>query len=329
MTTRRDVIKWAATGTCLSPLAALAQPADYPSRMIRIIAGSAPGSATDLAGRLVSDTLGARYKQSVIVENRPGAGGVIAMQAVAAAPPDGYTLQSGGLGNNVIPVVTIKGLPIDIPKALVPVAQVGEFSNVLVLRVNHPARNVQEFTASCKAASAPPTFGSNGTGTSAHLTGELFALRSGFKALHVPYKNSSDALIGVANGELDFCFMNLPPSLPLITAGRLKAMAVTSGYRVRQLPKVPTMQEEGVSSFDVTSWLGIYMPAGAPAAVRTKLSNDIVEGLSAPEYQKRLEAAGFEPRFRRADEFTAWNQSELKRWAEVASAANISFTYGS
>ncbi len=332
MSSRRESLKWIA-GSLALPVAGLpglvgAQAAAYPTRTIRIIASSAPGSPTDLAGRLVSEVLANRYHQSVVVDNRAGGGGLIGMQAAASAAPDGYTLATGGLGNNVIPPVTIKGLPIDIPKVLLPVAQVGEFSNVLVVRADHPAKSVQDLVALFKAMKTAPTYGSNGTGTSSHLTSELFALRVGVSVTHVPYKGSTDALIGVANGGLDFCFMNVPPSLPLIAGGKIKALAATSSYRLRQLPEVPTMQEQGVEGFDVTSWLGIYAPAGVPPEIMAKLSADIVEGLATPDYQQRLRTAGFEPKLRRVEEFVAWNNAELKRWGDVAKAANIAFQYG-
>ncbi len=326
---RRHALKWMGSLAGATLLGnATAQVAGYPSRAIRIIASAAPGSPTDLAGRLVSEALSVKYNQTVLVDNRAGAGGLIGMQAAAASAPDGYTLATGGLGNNVIPPVTVKGLPIDIPKVLLPVAQVGEFANVLVLRADHPAKSVSELVRLFKDKKDAPLYGSNGTGTSSHLTAELFALRIGVKVSHVPYKASTDALVGVANGDLDFCFMNVPPSLPLVAAGRIKVLATTSGYRIRQLPEVPTMQEQGMAGFDVTSWLGIYAPAGVAPELMKKLSNDIVDGLSAPDYQKRLVTAGFEPKFRRVDEFVAWNNAELKRWDEVAKAANISFNYG-
>lgn len=307
---------------------ARAQAAAYPSRLIKIIASAAPGSPTDLMGRLVAEVLTAKYHQTVIIENRAGGGGLIGMQAAAASAPDGYTLATGGLGNNVLPSATIKGLPIDIPKVLSPVAQVGEFANVLVVRADHPAKTVQALVQSLKASNKPALYGSNGLGTSSHLTSELFGLRAGLKVSHVPYKSSTEALVGVSNGDLDLCFMNVPPTLPLLAGRRINVLATTSVYRVRQLPDVPTMQEQGMNGFDVTSWLGIYAPAGVPAELMKRLSNDIVEGLSTPQNQERLITAGFEPKFRRVDEFVAWNSSELKRWSELAKSANISFNYG-
>lgn len=158
----------------------------------------------------------------MVVENRAGAGGVIAMMAVAAAAPDGYVLQLGGLGHNVIPPVTRTGMPIDIPKTIIPIMQAAEFLNVLVVGGNHPARTLQEFIDYQKKSGKTLLYGSNGVGSSSHLTSELFGLRTGLKVQHVPYKAASDALVGAANGDLDLLFMNMPPTLPMIQAGRLR-----------------------------------------------------------------------------------------------------------
>jgi len=304
------------------------QAGPYPSRMIKIIVSSTPGSATDLAGRLVGDLLTAKYGQSVVIDNRAGAGGVIGMQAAAAAVPDGYTLTTGGLGHNVLPPVTLKGLPIDIPKVLLPVAQVAEFVNVLVVRADHPANTVQELLAHLRASKSKALYGSNGVGSSSQMTAELFAMQGGVKLDHVPYKGASEALIGTANGDLELCFMNMPPTLAMVQAGKLKALAVTSAYRARQMPHVPTMQEQGMPDFDVTSWLGMYVPAKVPAEIVNQLSNDIVHGLAQPDYQARIIAAGFEPKLRDAKAFQQFSAEEIARWSEVARRAGIEVQYG-
>jgi len=246
----------------------------YPSRPITMMVGSTTGSATDLAARFAAQILQEKYKQSVIVENKPGAGGIICMLAVAASAPNGYTLQTGGLGHNVIPPVTRTGIPVDLTKAIIPIAQAAEFLNVLVVSANHPARSLQEFIEyqEEKVKSGKTIlYGSNGVGSSSHLTSELFGIRTNLKLEHVPYKGASEALIGTANGDLDLLFMNMPPSLPIIESGRLRALAVTSSYRARQLPDVPTMQEQGMIDFDVTSWLGVYGPAGIPKEIVDEL----------------------------------------------------------
>lgn len=307
---------------------ALAAAEQYPSRPIRIIVASTPGSATDLAGRLVGDLLNAKYGQAAVVENRAGAGGVIGMLAAAQSRPDGYTLATGGLGNNVLPPVTLRGLPLDIPKALLPVAQVAEFVNVLVVRADHPANSIAELVAYLKASPRKPLYGSNGMGSSSQMTAELFAIQTGVPVSHIPYKGASDALIGTAKGDLDLCFMNLPPTLAMIEARKLKALAVTSSYRVRQLPAVPTMKEQGMADFDVTSWLGIYAPAKTPPAIVAQLSGDIVTGLAQPAYQTRIINAGFEPKLRDAREFQAFSAKELERWGAVARQAGIAIDYG-
>lgn len=300
----------------------------YPNRPIRIIVSATPGAATDLAGRLVADLLNVKYGQSVVVENRAGAGGVIGMQAAASSKPDGYTLATGGLGNNVLPPVTLSGLPLDIPAALLPVAQVAEFVNALVVRMDHPANSVEELVAYLRSNKRRPLYGSNGVGSSSQMTAELFAMRTGLKFDHVPYKGATEALVGTSNGDLDLCFMNLPPTLPMIEGKHLKALAVTSAYRARQLPNVRTVQEQGIKDFDVTSWMGIYAPSKVDPAIVKQLADTIVTGLATPEYQKRIIGAGFEPKLRNAADFQAFSAAELKRWGDVAKQAGIVVEYG-
>jgi tripartite-type tricarboxylate transporter receptor subunit TctC len=300
----------------------------YPSRPIRIIVQYPPGGVTDVAARLVGDILNRKYGQPVIIENRPGASGVIGQQYVAGLPADGYTLITGGLGGNVIPPVTVRNLPLDVVKSFVPIAQVAEFVNVLVVSSNYPANTVKDLIARAKAAKAPLSYGSNGLGSSVHLTSELFGATTGVALMHAPYKGSSEALIDTANGNLDFCFSNLPPLVPLLKAGKLKALAVTSPYRTKQLPDVPTMGEAGVADFAVTSWLGIYGPSKMPPALVAQLGRDIAEGLAQPEMMARIEAAGFEPRPQDASAFLTTNQSELARWDRIAQQSKVALEFG-
>src|SRR5690606_37152316 len=168
------------------------------------------------------------------------------------------------------------------------IAQAAEFLNVLVDGSRHPANSLQEYIAYQQKTGKPLLYGSNGVGSSSHMTSELFRLRTGLKVQHVPYKGASDALVGVANGDLDLLFMNLPPTLPMIQSGKLKVLAVTSGYRARQLPDVPTMQVQGLADFDVTSWLGVYGPAGIPPDIVALLSDTLVKGFDTPEYREKF-----------------------------------------
>lgn len=300
----------------------------YPSRTARIVVPYTAGGVTDIAARAVGELLTRKHGQAVIVENKPGAGGVIGMQYVAASRPDGYTLLTGGLGSNVLPPVTIEGLPLDIVKSLVPVAQVAEFINVLVVRRDHPANSVGELVKVGKAGGNALLYATNGVGSSSHLTGEFFGMKTGVKVTAVPYKGSSELLVDVVSGNLDMTFGNLPAVAALVRDGRLKALAVTSTYRSRLLPDVPTMQEAGVPEFNVTSWLGIYAPAATPAAIVEQLGRDIAEGLKSPENMQRLEAAAFEARPLDSAGFQRVNRQELERWGAIARQLDIRLQYG-
>jgi tripartite-type tricarboxylate transporter receptor subunit TctC len=300
----------------------------YPSRTIRIVVSAGPGGATDLAGRIVADVLTEKYGQPVVVENRPGAGGMVGLQYAARAPADGYTLATGGLGNHVIPPVTIRNLPIDVVEAYVPIAQVAEFVNVLVVRPESPFNDVQDLIRHAKTSGKPMSYASVGAGTSSHLTSELFALSQGIKLLHVPYKNAGDSMVDIANGSVDFGFANMPPAIPLIRGNKLKALGVTSAYRSRHLPELTTLQEQGVKDFAVSSWMGIYGQRAMPKELVHKLGEDISEGLKAQGPQSKLINAGTEPRPLAADAFAEVNRRELERWGKVAREAGISIAFG-
>lgn len=311
----------------VAPVAPSTQAAQgYPQQRIVIVVASAPGAVTDTAGRTAADILIRRYGQPVIVENRPGAGGVIGLQHAAAARADGYTLATGGLGNHVIPPATIRNLPLDLVASFVPIAQVAEFLNVLVVGPDSSSNSVADLIRAGRRSTL--SYASVGAGTSSHLTSELFGQRVGLKFSHVPYKAASSSLVDISNGQIDFGFANLPPTLPLLKAGRLKALGISSAYRSRHLPDVATVQEQGVADFDVSSWMGIYGPAGLPPTLVTELGRTISEGIGQPDIQARLDAAGFEPRTLDAKAFAERNRSELLRWTKVAREAGITIEYG-
>jgi len=325
---RRTALKAAGGVAALSWTPALRAQEKYPSRPVRIVVQYPPGGVTDVAARLVGEVLTRKYGQPTVIENRPGASGIIGQQYVAGLPPDGYTLITGGLGGNVIPPVTVRNLPLDVVRSFVPIAQVAEFVNILVVPQHHPAASVRELIAHARRSPKPLSYGSNGLGTSVHLTSELFASTAGIDLMHVPYKGSNEALVDTVNGNLDFCFSNLPPVVPLLKSGKLRALAVTSSYRIRQLPEVPTMAEAGVQDFVVTSWLGIYGPAKMPAAIVGQLGRDIADGLRQPDMTARLEAAAFEPRPLDSVAFARVNQSELTRWDAIARRSKVALEFG-
>jgi tripartite-type tricarboxylate transporter receptor subunit TctC len=326
---RRTLLKYA--GTCIvvpAWMPALAQET-YPSRPIRIVVSSGHTSPTDFAGRVVAEILAKRFGQPATVENRPGAGGMVGLQHVAQSPPDGYTLATGGLGNHVIPPVVIKNLPFDVIASFVPIAQVAEFVNVLVVSNESPLNSVQELLRQAKAdPNKQLNYASVGAGTSSHLTSELFALQTGTQFTHVPYRKASESMIDVANGNVSFSFANLPAAMPLLRGNKLKALGVSSAYQSKHLPGVLTLQEQGVKDFDVSSWMGIYGPAGMPEHIVRLLGDTISEDLKADEYQKRLSEAGCEPKTLASHAFLERNRAEVARWSKVVKQAGISVNFG-
>ncbi|WP_233213900.1 tripartite tricarboxylate transporter substrate binding protein [Achromobacter sp. MYb9] len=327
---RRTVLKAMAAGIAVAT-AGVSRAADgaFPAKPMRLIVPYPPGGVTDVAGRLAGDILSRKFGQPVVVENRPGANGMIGSQQVATAPPDGYTLLLNGLGGMVLPMATVTGLPLDMSRAFTPIGQMAEFINVLIVRADSPVRSVDDLITAARARNKDGlNYGSNGVGTSVHLTTAFFAQRTGTNLLHVPYKGSGEMLVDVVNGNLDFSFSNLPPVMGLVRKGAIRAIAVTSSYRSKQLPDVPTMAEQGVADFDVTSWLGLYGPAGLPAGLVSKLSAALQEGMAQPQAVETLSAAGFEPRPSGADAFAELNRAELARWKQVATRANISLKFG-
>ncbi|MNX34892.1 Tripartite tricarboxylate transporter family receptor [compost metagenome] len=327
---RRTVLKAIAGGVAMAT-AGMSRAADgaFPSKPLRLIVPYPPGGVTDVAGRLAGEILTRKFGQPVVVENRPGANGMIGSQQVATAPADGYTLLLNGLGGMVLPMATVTGLPLDMSRAFTPIGQMAEFINVLIVRADSPIRSVNDLIAAAQARSKDGlNYGSNGIGTSVHLTTAFFAQRTGTNLLHVPYKGSGEMLVDVVNGNLDFSFSNLPPVMGLVRKGSIRAIAVTSSYRSKQLPEVPTMAEQGVADFDVTSWLGLYGPAGLPPDLVRKLSAALQEGMAQPQSAETLSAAGFEPRPSDAAAFAELNRTELARWKQVASRANISLKFG-
>ncbi|MDX3904365.1 MAG: tripartite tricarboxylate transporter substrate binding protein [Pigmentiphaga sp.] len=299
----------------------------YPNRLITLVSAYPAGGVTDTSGRIAGEILTEKLGQPTVLENKPGASGMIGKQYVARAKPDGYTLSSGGLGGNVIPAVTMKGLPIDVAKAFVPVAGISGFANVLVVGSHSPVNSAQELVAYARKKGVV-TASTNGVGTSAHLTTELFALRTGIKFEHVPYKGGTEAQIGIANGDLDFGFANMTSAVPMIKAGKLKALAVTGAARTDQLPDVPTMGEAGFPDFVVTSWLGLYAPAGTPPEIVKKIGDAVAAGMREQKYMAKAKAAGMDPMPMNAEEFAAFNDAELKRWGDIAKQADISIDFG-
>jgi len=318
--------------TCLALLlaAAIAAPAstalaaDWPATQpIKLIVPSAAGGTPDLTSRKLANYLQDRLKQSVIVENRPGAAGTIAMQAVATAKPDGYTLGFGNIVTMAINRGLIAKMPYNPDKDLVPVAVLSQVPNVLVVRQGLPAASVRELLIYAKSHPGRLAMGSGGNGTTSHLSGEILKDKAGISFNHIPYRGAPQAQTDLIGGQIDFMFDNLPSMVGAIQSNKVRALAVTSKRRSALLPDVPTMEEAGLAGFEVVAWGGIVAPAGTPRPLVLRLNREINNWLQSPATKAEFAqlgqvALGGTPEF-----FKAHIDSEAKKWGEVIRNAGV------
>jgi tripartite-type tricarboxylate transporter receptor subunit TctC len=296
---------------------------EYPNRPVRIVVPFAPGGSTDVVARILADKLGTEFKQSFIVENRAGAGGNIGADAVAKAAPDGYTLLMGTTGVLAINKYLYKEMAFDPDRDFTPVSYTSLITNILVVNPQVPAKTVPELLKLAKSEPGRLTFASSGSGSSTHLSGELFKSMAGVDILHVPYKGSSQALLDVIAGQVTMLFDNAPSSLPFIEQGKLRALAVTSSKRLANLPDVPTIDESGVKGYESLSWSGIVAPAGTPRRVIDKLNAAIEKILRDPDVKQRFVGLGVEPVGGPPEAFARHVRAESEKWAKVVKTANI------
>jgi tripartite-type tricarboxylate transporter receptor subunit TctC len=305
----------------VGPAAAQTYPTQtYPTRQITLIAPFAAGGSTDLVARLLSEGLRARLAQPVVVENKPGATGIIGNREVAKAPPDGYTLLLGNAGALVIPAAMNPNYPLDLKRDFTPIALAAEFAGVMLVRKDLVRKGLpttlKEFIAYAKARDGRLNFGSSGVGSAVHLAAELLMKETGIKMQHVPYKGGSSSMTDLLAGTLDVLFVSSPVAVGQAANKELNFIAVTSRYRLQELPNVPTMEEAGLPGFDVTAWMGVLGPAGLPDAIRDLLSATLVAIAKEPDTQAKLRAIGFEPRARDAAEFDRVYRADIKRWTD-------------
>ena len=295
--------------------------AQYPSKPIRIVVPFPPGGTTDIMARAVANDLQRAFGQPVIVDNKAGAGGNIGADAVAKAPPDGYTFVMGTVGTHAINVALYAKMPYDPVKDFAPVSLVAGVPNILVAAPAFPAHSVREVIDLAKKQDGKLTFASSGSGTSIHLSGELFKLLAGVQMTHVPYKGSAAALPDVMSGQVDIMFDNAPSVMPQIKAGKLRAIAVTSSKRSPALPNVPTIAESGLPGYEATSWFGLLAPAGTPKDIVDRVSAQIAKTLQTPEMKERLAGQGAEAIGSTPEQFAAHIRSEIEKWAKVVKAS--------
>ncbi len=296
---------------------ALAQGGPWPSRPLRVVVAFPPGGLTDTFGRMMADRLQAELGQTVVVENRGGAGGTTGTQMAVRAAPDGYTLAVAAPSTHVTGPILFASPGYD---GVTDVAPLGAFATIASIAVVHPSipvHSVAELVALAKARPGTLNFGSAGAGGSVHLAGELFKLRAGVDIVHVPYRGGAPMLTDLLAGRVQIAFDNLPQILPHFRTGAVRALAVTSRERSRFAPDLPTMIEAGVPDYDITSWFGLTAPQGTPPSIVERLNGILRAMVADPAVQARLEALGAEPLSMTAEEFGAFLRAERLRYAEI------------
>ncbi len=303
-------------------LSAVAQDGDYPSRPVRVIVPFGAGGTADLVARVVAEQLAKTLGQPFVVENKPGAGGTIGSDLLAKASPDGYTVGWGSVSTHATSVSLYPKLPYDPRKDFTPLGRVAAIPNVMVVSTKLPARTLAEFIELAKSSPTRLNFGSIGNATSQHLGGELFKMRTGVDMVHVPYRNNGALTGDLLNGTLHVVFDNLPNVIGQIQAGNLRALGITTDKRWPKLPDVPTLSEQGIRDFDISSWLGMFAPAGVASAMVEKLNRAINQVMAMPEVRERLLAAGAQPLSGPPQALAGHVAAEIERWASVVKASN-------
>jgi tripartite-type tricarboxylate transporter receptor subunit TctC len=306
----------------LMPRAARAQ-AGWPTKPIRLVVPFVAGGSSDIVARSVVQRMQAALGQNVVVDNKPGANGAIAASEVARAPADGYTFMVGSIGTFAINAALYPKLPYDPTKDLEPLTLAVVTPNVLVAGEKFPARDVKSLIAYAKANPGRLSWASSGTGSSDHLSAELFKLQTGTFGVHIPYRGGAAAMADLIGGNVDVSFQNLGAATGHIRGGRLKALGVTSERRHPQLPDVPTMAEQGVPGFVVTSWQAFMAPKGLPPQVRTRLHAELVAALNAPEVKERFATQGFDVVANTPEQFSAFQAAEIERWRKVVKQKGV------
>ena len=303
---------------CIVPVAA---PQEFPSRTVRMIAPFAPGGATDALARVVSQKLSERWKQQVIVDNRPGAGGNIGAELAARAQADGYTLVVAGTPH-AINMTLYRKLSYDLQKDLIAINRIAGYPSAIVVHPSLPVKSVKELIALARKRPGELNFGSAGPGSPNRLAIELFMLMSDPKMVHVPYKGGSGQMVSeLLAGQVQLASIGLPPAMGYIKAGRLRPIAVTGVKRAPLLPDVPTVAEAGLPGFDVTSWYGVFGPAAIPKDLVAKINLDIAAILQTADMQERLDKLGAEPAPLSPERFARYVGEEVALWAKVVKAS--------
>lgn len=311
----------ATTFTASFGAAAQAPAADYPTKSVRMVIPFPPGGGTDILARLVANKLTEVTKWTVVPENKAGAGGTIGITEAARSAPTGYDMVMGQKDNLVLGPYLYKNLPWDPIKDLTPVAHVAYTPIVIATSVNSPFKTMDDVIAAAKAQPGKLTYGSPGNGTSIHLAGVLLEKATGTQLVHVPYKGSNPALMDALSGNVDLLVSSVPSAIGQIKAGKLRAIAVTSAKRSSSLPDVPTLIESGIKDFDVSTWYGLFMPAGTPAAIVSKVNTEVNQLLAMPEVRSAIQAQGAEPQGMSVAAFDTMFKADFKASKQVVESS--------
>ena len=315
----KQLIATSGAAVCIALLAAgaaSAQPS-YPTKPIRFIVPFPPGGGTDILSRLLANKLTETLGWQIVIDNRGGAGGNIGLQAAAQAAPDGYTMVMGQTSNLAINPALYSKLPYDPVRDFVPVSLVSASPIALPVAAKSPFRTLGDFVAAAKAKPGEMTFGSPGSGTVAHLTGELFQRTAGIKFVHVPYKGAAQALPDLIGGRIHLYSSSLETAMPHMKAGTIRSLAVTSLQRVPVVPDVPTVSESGYKGFEATTWFGVLVAKGTPDAIVNRLTTEITKVLQLQDVKDRMAATGGLPVKTGPKEFSALLKSEIQKWARI------------
>ncbi|HYC48745.1 MAG TPA: tripartite tricarboxylate transporter substrate binding protein [Burkholderiales bacterium] len=316
---RIRILRAALAAACALSVPAHAQ--QYPSKSVRWIVPFPPGGGTDTISRTLAQKLTELWGQQVIADNRPGSGGTIGLAAATKLAPDGYNIVLGQLANVGIAPALYPKLPYDPVKDLTPVTLVLTSPLVLVVHPSLPAKTTKDLIALAKAKPGSITFGSPGNGTTGHLGTEILQHSAGVKMTHVPYKGAQPAFTGLLGGEIAIYLSSIPPALPMIKAGRVRPIGVTSAKRMASLPSVPTISEAGVPGYEVTNWYGVMMPAGVSRDILAKVHGDLVRILKMPDVQQRFAGEGGDISANTPEEFGAFIRNEIAKWAKAVKAS--------
>jgi tripartite-type tricarboxylate transporter receptor subunit TctC len=300
--------------------AAAAQAQTWPSKPVRYIVPFPPAGATDITARIIADKISVPLGQSVVVENRPGAAGNVGSEFVAKSAPDGYTMLQVTVAQSISATLYAK-LNYDLEKDLAPAAMVALVPNVMIVNPSLPAKSVAEFIALAKAKPGKINFASSGSGTSIHMSAEMFKMLTGVDIVHVPYKGSGPALADLLGGQVDVMFDNLTSSIGHIRGGKLRALAVTTVTRYPELPDVPTMQEAGVAGYEATAWFGIMVPKGTPREIAMRINGEVNKALAQVDVKEKLAQQGALARSWTPEEFGSFIHNEIVKWAKVVKAS--------